>query len=77
MCELPWSEFPILPDGSVYEGGRPGPDRVVYECVTISPSVITSGFIPPLLAATVISAVVSHTLELQQEMVSWHAHKLA
>lgn len=26
----PWYEFPILADHSVYDGGSPGPDRVVF-----------------------------------------------
>lgn len=27
----PWYEYPIMADHDVYEGGSPGPDRVVFD----------------------------------------------
>lgn len=37
----PWYEFPILSSGSVYAGGSPGADRVIFDSQGTFDSVIT------------------------------------
>ncbi|KAF8625838.1 hypothetical protein AX15_005165 [Amanita polypyramis BW_CC] len=52
-CAGPFNEYPILASGAAYSGGRPGPDRVIYEtsgdlcgCITHTGAPRSNGFVP-------------------------------